>query len=231
MEPIDRGIERPQAHKSVAPAGKDWRAWHEPYQDEASPLSRRLRIIQSCMDAWLDERAGEALTIASACAGEGRDLLGVLVRRDDSGRVRAVLVENDEQIASRAEAAARAAGLNDVIVRVADAGDPTSYEGLVPADLVLMVGVFGNISDAGVQRTIAALPSFCSNGGVVIWTRSRREPDLTPMIRRWLQESGFAESAFHAPDDVLFSVGVHRLTADPAPALGPDHGRLFQFLV
>jgi hypothetical protein len=62
----------------------------------------------------------------------------------------------------------------------------------------------------------------------VIWTRTRRAPDLTPAVRRWLGESGFVQRAFHAPDDVFFSVGVHQFVGDPEP-LNP-YGRLFNFV-
>ncbi len=63
----------------------------------------------------------------------------------------------------------------------------------------------------------------------MIWTRSRRIPDLTGTIRAWFTHAGFTEHAFDAPDDVLFSVGVHRLSQTPrtpAPA-----GRIFDFIV
>ncbi len=96
-----------------------------------------------------------------------------------------------------------------------DAGDPAAYVKAVPADLVLMAGVFGNISDADVRRTIGALPQLCAAGATVIWTRTRRAPDLTPTVRRWLRAAGFIEETFHAPDGVLFYVGVHRFTGVP----------------
>lgn len=61
-----------------------------------------------------------------------------------------------------------------------------------------------------------------------IWTRSRRAPDLTPTLRRWLQEAGLIEHALHAPNGVLFSVGVHRFDSVPVPLSAP--GRLFQLV-
>jgi len=89
--------------------------------------------------------------------------------------------------------------------------------------------VFGNISDADVHRTIAALPELCAPGATVIWTGTRRPPDLTVEIRGWLADAGFVEQAFHAPDDALFSVGVHRFAGAPR---GLDAGgSLFTFLV
>jgi len=122
----------------------------------------------------------------------------------------------------------RQAGLRQVEIVQADAGELSTYDGLVPADLVLLAGVFGNISDADVRRTIGALPQLCAPGGTVLWTRTRRDPDLTPAVRRWLRDEGFSEQAFLAPADVLFCVGVHRFTGVPQPLSAG--GKLFQFL-
>ena len=209
-------------------AGKDWQAWHEAYADETSPLSRRLRLVQRHIDSWLDDRHGEALTVVSACAGQGHDLLGVLTIRADANRVRATLLEYDERNVAAARAKVDDAALRNVAVVRANAGDRAAYVGAVPADLVLMAGVFGNISDVDVHRTISALPELCAAGAIVIWTRTRRAPDLTPAVRRWLADAGFAEQAFHAPADALFSVGVHRFVGVPRP-LTP-RGTLFRFL-
>ena len=64
-----------------------------------------------------------------------------------------------------------------------DASLARHFAAAVPADLVLVCGVFGNISADDIAATVAALPSFCAPGASVIWTRHRRPPDLTPAIR------------------------------------------------
>jgi hypothetical protein len=151
------------------------------------------------------------------CAGLGRDLLEVLAGRPDAARIRSRLVEYDQRNVAVAKATIRAAGISNVTVLHADAGDPAMYVGAVPADLVLLAGVLGNISEADVQATISTLPQLCAAGATVIWTRTRRAPDLTPAVRCWLAAAGFVERAFHAPDDVLFSVGVHQFLGDPQP--------------
>ena len=194
-------------------AGTDWQAWHAPYADPGSPLSGRLRLVQQHIAAWLDERPGEHLTVVSVCAGQGHDLLGVLAARADADRVRATMIESDPGNV----AVARAAAPPGVAVVRADAGRCASYIGAVPADLVLLAGVLGNIPDADVRRTIRALPRLCAVGATVIWTRTRRPPDLTPTVREWLRDAGFQERAFEAPPDVLFSVGVHRFIGEPRP--------------
>ncbi|SBT64860.1 Methyltransferase domain [Micromonospora sediminicola] len=205
-----------------------WQAWHEPYADEGSPLSRRLRLVQQHIASWLDQRSDERLTVVSACAGQGHDLIGVLASRPDAQRVHGTLLEYDAGNVAAARAAADQARLSNLVIKQADAGQLSSYVGAVPADLVLMVGVFGNISDADVKRTIAALPRLCAEGASVIWTRARRAPDLTPAVRGWLRDAGYVEEAFHAPDDVRFSVGVHRFEGAPQPL--DAAGTVFTFL-
>jgi hypothetical protein len=205
----------------------DWLAWHERYREPNSALSQRLRLVRQHIHAWLDSRPGQALTVLSACAGQGDDLIGVLAERPDAGRVQARLLEYDPRNVAAARTAAAVAGLSRVAVTRADAGRLAAYAGAVPADLILLAGVFGNISDEDVRRTVGALPQLCAAGATVIWTRSRREPDLTPAVRSWFSDAGFLELAFHAPPGMLFSVGVHHFAGRPRP-LDPS-GVLFTF--
>ncbi len=75
---------------------------------------------------------------------------------------------------------------------------------------------------------IDALPQLCGRGATVLWTRHRREPDLTGTIRRWMEEAGFAEVSFTAPDDAVYSVGRHRFLGEPRTL---ETGvRLFEFV-
>ena len=207
----------------------DWDAWHDDYADPASPLSERLRVVQGQIDEWLDESTPEPVTVLSSCAGDGRDLLEVLGRRPDADRVTGMLLEADPRNAARAEAHVARLGLRAGIeVRCADAGTSSAYVDAAPADLVLLCGIFGNISDEDVHRTIAAAPQLCRAGARVIWTRHRRTPDLTPQIRGWFRDHGFAEERFVAPDHASYSVGVQRFRGEPAPLIAGQ--RLFTFI-
>ena len=192
----------------------DWLRWHEAYADAGSALSGRLAMVRIRIDRFLDATAPDPVRVISACSGDGRDLLGALSRRDDADRVTALLVEHDPDLASRARDAATAVTAR-VEVRQADAASSDVYADAVPADLVLLCGIFGNISDADVQATVAAAPELCAAGGHVVWTRHRDAPDLTPAIREWFAEAGFEEVAFDAPDGQPWSVGVHRLVSAP----------------
>jgi hypothetical protein len=81
---------------------------------------------------------------------------------------------------------------------------------------------------------VAAAPALCAPGGTVIWTRHRRPPDLTPLVREWFAAAGFAEVAFEAPEtgSTLIGVGVHRRpagTTGHSPTTIPPDEPLFTF--
>jgi hypothetical protein len=77
--------------------------------------------------------------------------------------------------------------------------------------VVLVCGVFGNITAADITRTIGAMSGWCTPGGQVIWTRHRRPPDHTPAVRADFAAAGFTEMAFVSPDGTIQGVGRHRL--------------------
>lgn len=194
----------------------DWSEWHDAYARAGSGLGERLEAVRAQIDRRLDATAPFPVRVVSACAGDGRDLLGVLARRSDAARVTARLVEVHADLAARAREGAREVAAR-VDVQQADAAQSDVYVGAVPADLVLLCGIFGNVTDDYVRAIIEAAPQLCAAGAEVIWTRHRHDPDLTPSIRAWFAESGFEEVAFVAPDNDHWAVGVHRLATEPRP--------------
>lgn len=194
----------------------DWSEWHDAYARAGSGLGGRLAAVRAQIDRRLDATAPAPVRVISACAGDGRDLLGVLTERSDADRVSALLVESDAGLAARAREGARQLE-SRVDVQEADAAQSDVYAGAIPADLVLLCGIFGNVTDADVRVTIEVAPQLCASGAEVIWTRHRHDPDLTPAIRAWFGGAGFEEVTFVAPADDHWSVGVHRLTAEPRP--------------
>ena len=152
------------------------------------------------------------------CAGQGRDVFGVLPDHPRRSDVTAVLVEFDHRNVEIARANAAETGLTRVEVLEGDAAVSDIYAPFVPADIVLACGIFGNISDQDLERTVRNLSMLCQAGASVIWTRHRNEPDLTPRIRTWFTESGFEELSFDAIDNESKSgVGTVRLTGAPLP--------------
>ena len=209
---------------------RDYLAWHDAYDDPASELSARLRCVQREVGAALDRTAPRPVRLLSACSGDGRDVLDVLAARTDAQRVSGALVEYDDRIADRAAARIDAAGAGERLAVIrADAGASQTYVGLVPADLVLLSGIMGNISPEDIARLVGAAPQLCAPGATLIWTRGSMEPDLGPQIRAWFADAGFTELACHEQvEGSRMRVGVLRYDG---PAVTLERGRrLFTFI-
>jgi hypothetical protein len=202
---------------------QDWLAWYAAYEDPTSNHSRRLSAVRDRIREVLDCAAPGEIRVVSMCAGDGRDLLGAMEDHPRRRDVRARLVELNPHLAGRARRSASGA---EVEVVEGDAALTDIYVGAVPADLVLVCGVFGNIPDTAVAGTIAALPQFVTGGGVVVWTRHRREPDLVPSINLWFARQGF-ELVWLSDKDAGYGVGMHRFTGEPQPLRTGE--RLFTF--
>src|SRR5580700_6424312 len=80
------------------------------------------------------------IRVISVCAGQGRDLIGVLDRHPRRSQVTARLVELDPRLVGEARAKAEDAGLPNVDVIEGDASTTTAYAGAVPADVILVCG-------------------------------------------------------------------------------------------
>jgi hypothetical protein len=223
----DRSTRAGAGLSSVAMTSPDWFRWHDPYDDPGSSLHRRLLRVQYRVGQALDSQPHGPIRVLSMCAGQGRDLLEPLATHPRRGDVRALLVERDPRNAALAARTARQAGLDDVEVRIDDASRAGAYASVVPVHIALVCGVFGNIPDEHVRQTICHLPRLLLAGATVIWTRHREPPDLTPRIRAWFAEHGFAESSFDTEPGFLYGVGTHLLTG-PAATFHPDL-TLFRF--
>jgi hypothetical protein len=203
----------------------EWVEWHRQYRGDER-LAKRLRVVQDMIRTALDLSPPGRIRVVSACAGDGRDLLGVLEHHPRAADVDARLVELESELV--AVGTERARPFRRVHFVLADAGLSDAYAGATPADLVLVCGVFGNITNDDVRTTIEQLPRLCAPEARVIWTRGRFAPDLTPSIRAWFSELGFSELDFVAIPDTTAAVGAHQLRVAPQPF---EAGvRLFTFL-
>jgi hypothetical protein len=156
----------------------------------------------------------------SLCAGQGRDLIGVLAthpRRDD---VTARLVELDPRNAAVARWLAAEAGLTGVEVVTGDASLASQYASLAPAHLVIACGLFGNVTDADIDATIGYCTALCATGGTVVWTRGRGWPgdgrDLVPQVCAWFEERGFTRQ-WVSDSQYAHCCGAHLFTGTPSP--------------
>jgi hypothetical protein len=208
-------------------AETDYVEWHASYDDPNSGLSWRLGMVQGYLRRAFGDQKGP-IRILSVCSGDGRDVLGVLAGRADGDRFAVTLLEVHPQLAQSARDAAKAAGLANIEVRTVDAGTSDAYVGAVPADVVLLVGIFGNISVDDIWRTIAAAPQLCRTGATLIWSRSRDRDDLNNEIRAAFAEAGFTELDYAALErESRPALGVMRYDGE-AVELG-FLGRLFTF--
>jgi hypothetical protein len=205
-----------------------WRRWHEDYEDAGSDLSQRLIAVKRRLREAVDATREGPIQLISACAGAGLDVAGAFEGHPRAHDVRGALIEIDEGLARLASENMRRSGLDGIEVRQADAGVSDSYEGTVPASILLLCGIFGNVSPDDVQNTVQRCRMLCAPGATVIWTRHRRSPDQSPIIRGWFADAGFTELAFDSPGSDRFAVCTERLSGDPAPFTRGTH--LFTFV-
>jgi len=207
--------------------GRDWVTWHEGYKQPGRGLARRLEAVRRCIRGALDVAPPGRIQVVSLCAGDGRDLFGAAAGHDRRADIDATLVETDPVLAGRARTTAAAVEVRAEVVE-GDAGTTSTVAHVVPADVLLLCGIFGNVTDDDVQTTIRAAPSLARPGATVLWTRGRTAPDLTPTIRRWFDEIGGTALTFDTGGPAGFAVGAERLDGPPAP-FRPDQ-RLFRFV-
>jgi hypothetical protein len=210
---------------------RDWYAWHADYDDPGSGLSRRLGWVRDRIRAALDDAPPGPVRVISLCAGQGRDLIGVLADHPRRADVTARMVELDPRNTQVARRLAASAGLSSVEIVTGDAARTSAYTDLAPAGLVIACGLFGNMTNADIERTIGYFTQLCATNGTVVWTRGRwargpSEPDLVPQVCAWFEERGFQRLWLSDPGYGQ-CCGAHRFTGTPAP-LTPD-AQMFTF--
>lgn len=190
----------------------DWIEWHKKYEAPESSLARRLSVVRRRIGEALDQLPPGNIRVISMCAGDGRDLLGVLAHHPRAGDVTGRLVEWNSQLVDRA----RAAAPSTIEVLCGDAGISDSYDGAVPVDLLLCCGVLGNITEEDIHKTINSWSMLCSPQAIVIWTRGSSEPDIRNELRQWVHEAGFEELSFDGMED-SYGVGVAKRSGETKP--------------
>lgn len=216
----------------LAPSGRkrDWYEWHHAYDDAESTLARRLTVIQGWLRQALDQLPAGPVRLISLVAGQARDIEGALRDHPRAGDVGGRIVELDPRNADVARKSLSRVTGDRIEVVTGDAGQADAYLGAAPAELLVVVGLFGNIVNADVERTIRLLPGFAAPGAYVVWSRGgAREDraDLNPCVRRWFAEAGFTELE-HTYIDGRQGLGFHRFSGTPAPF--PAKEKLFEFI-
>jgi hypothetical protein len=209
---------------------RDWKPWFAAYDDPDSPLVQRLAVVRQGIRRALDEASAGSIKVLSLCAGDGRDLIPVLAEHPRRADVRARLIEFDPVIAQVARESATAAGLKGIVEVVSgDAADPALFGDYTPAELLLLCGIFGNISEADIHTTVAHAAHLTARGGTAIWTRHRRDPAVVPRIHGWFAEAGFTDLWESDPElPTTIYVAANRQERDPVPSPGGE--KLFRFI-
>ncbi len=151
---------------------KDWFEWHDLYNND-SRLQQRLQIVREYIGRALDASAPGIIRVVSLCAGDGRDLLGTLTSHPRAKDVSARLVELNPNLVTQGQNAIAAAGFSEQLEFInGDATNSSNYIGAVPADIVIVCGIFGNLeNEAELKRLIGNLPFLAKKGAFAIWTR------------------------------------------------------------
>jgi hypothetical protein len=196
----------------------DWWEWHRQYDIPGSPLQIRTEVVRRRIREFLDSRGPGLVRIVSLCAGQGRELLPVIAEHSRRSDVRARLVELDPRNVAEACDSVEALRLDwNVEVVCADASVTDAYAGAVPADLVVMCGIFCCIDDADAHNAVQLLPELCAAGATVVWTLQPTQLERTAAIRRWFEESGFREQSFESPGLDASWVRVNRFAGAARP--------------
>lgn len=196
---------------------RDYLAWHDDYDRPGSALHLRLLVVQDLIASVLDQRGPGPIRVISMCAGQGRDLVTATRRHHRRADVVGRLVELDARNVVLARAAIGEAGLEGLEVVEADAGRSDAYLGAAPADLVLACGIFGNIPDAEVRRTVEYMPALCAPDAWVVWTRAPRDDDILTTIRDWFASVGFDSQTLIVGEGNLFGAGAARFRGAATP--------------
>lgn len=205
----------------------DWHSWHEKYDLPGSSMAHRLETVQKHIEVAVEKLPQGPLRILSVCAGQGRDLLGVLAEHPRGRDVQALLVDLDERNTSWTKERAHSLGLSGISAVTGDASLIDHYQNIAPAHLVLLCGLFGNITDEDIQNTISACSQLCRTDGAIIWTRNRKTPDKVPLISKWFEASNF-DRVWLSEDDPNYGVGTHRFRGHPQPIVSGTY--MFTFV-
>ncbi len=205
-----------------------WVEWHRQYDDPESPRSRRLAAVQQQLRDAIDHAPKGRIRLISMCAGQGRDVIGVLADHPRSGEVDALLVELNPELVADAQSLADAANLSNVKIVTGDAALTNSYAEAVPAEIIMVCGVFGRPSDEDIKQIITELPHLGTQGAVAIWTKEGvGMVDRRPLVRSFFTEVGFEEITYYTEEGTTFGVGSNRWNGAPLP-FRPDR-QMFTF--
>ncbi len=195
---------------------EDWYAWHDNYQRNRG-LQARLGLVCEQISACMNACPPGPIRVVSVCAGDGRDLMSAMIDHPRAPDIQALLVEQDRRLVEVGQSSADLSDLGKQIKFArGDATRSAAYRGAVPADLVIVAGVFGHVREEHLNQLVRNLPLLCRPDGFVIWTRSLKAWDgerHVALIRQYFLETGFEEVNFQQAAVGASGIGTYRTKA------------------
>jgi hypothetical protein len=194
-----------------------------------SGYHQRLSAVQTHLSQCLDSAPGGEVRIVSICAGDGRDVIGVVESHRRRNEITAWLVELNRHSVSVGVRRATSAGLEERVRYLnADATIYETYRNVWPSDIVLVCGVWGHVPVCDRMPLVRAIAGLCKSGSSVIWTRgvSRGHAHLQA-IQSLFADSDWNEVRLSITPDRKWAAATYRYVG--APLDRPQGGRIFQF--
>lgn len=205
-----------------------WSGWPERvYQEDR--YQQRLSAVRAHLGECLGIAERGPISIVSMCAGDGRDVMDVVSSHERRADVNAWMVELDRNSVTTGERRAAAAGLSSRVRFLnADATAFRTYQGIGPADVVLVCGVWGHVPSMDRALLVQALARLCKSGGTVIWTRGVSQGLARyHEIQSHFDTSSWQKIRFSLTPDKTWAVATHRYCG-PLREL-PIGGQIFNF--
>jgi hypothetical protein len=215
-------------HALLALVVNPWSNWPAMSYRRASYV-KRLKVVQDQFAASLTEREPGPVRVVSLCAGDGRDVMGVLESHTRRADVTAWLVELDPKSVAAGVKARDEVGLSrNVIFIQGDATDFATYKDILPSDIVLVCGVWGHVRPEEQLSLVKALGKFCKPGGTVIWSRGlKRGMERFTELQALFERNSFERVGESFTPDGKWGVCTHRYMGKPVEV--PTSGRIFNF--
>jgi hypothetical protein len=185
--------------------------------------------VKKQLTGHIDAAAPGPVRLISICAGDGRNVIETLRSHARRADVSAWLVELDIQSVAAGRRNAAELGLSRHVNLIhADATDFATYQMLAPADIVVLVGVWGHVSLNTRATLVNSLHFLCRSGGTVVWTRgAAKGPARVQQIRSLFSQSLWTELQFEFTPDMNWVIASYRNVGLSREL--PASGRVFRF--
>lgn len=189
-------------------------------------------MIRSQIAEALQECPEGPLKVISLCSGDGRDLLDVLPGHPRRADASCFLIDRNPEAIADAKETVRTCGLeNQVTCFCGDAALLEHCADFVPADLIIVSGVFAHLTLLDAGKLIAALPMLCRPGAFVLWNRRELRGRFNPEsleLHEYFRRHGFVTVDQVSSGEEGFLLIRERYNGEPKPwAPGPS---LFTFI-